>query len=183
MINKRLVDTSCDPAEFNKAKGIYETALKANGYEAKMSYVQQPTPPRHRGRKIIWFNPPYNRNVKTNIGKLFLKLLKKHFTRDHKYFKIFNINTIKISYCCTSNIGNLIKQHNSNVLMKGEVNDERPCNCRVKENCPLNGNCLAKNVVYEAKINHGTESMIYYGLCEGVSFQQPHKIIQKQSIP
>ena len=93
MINKRLVDTSRDPAEFNKAKGIYETALKANGYEAKMSYDQQPTPLKHRGRKIIWFNPPYNRNVKTNIGKSFLKLLKKHFTRDHKYFKIFNINT------------------------------------------------------------------------------------------
>ena len=133
-----------------------------------MSYDQQPTPPKHRGRKIIWFNrPPYNRNVKTNIGKSFLKLLKKHFSRDHKCFKIFNINTIKISYYCTSNIGNIIKQHNSNVLVKGEINDERPCNCRVMENCPLNGNCLAKNVVYEAKINHGTESMIYYGLYEG----------------
>ena len=32
-----------------------------------------------RKRKIIWFNPSYSRNVETNIGETFLKLLKKHF--------------------------------------------------------------------------------------------------------
>ena len=37
----------------------------------------------------------------------------------------------------------------------------------LRENCTLNGNDLAKNVVYEAKINHDTESMIYCSLCGG----------------
>ena len=31
-----------------------------------------------RKRKIIWFNPPYSSTVKTNVGKLFLKLVKQH---------------------------------------------------------------------------------------------------------
>ena len=51
-------------------------------------------PPKHRRRKIIWFNPPYNRNVKTNIGKSFLKLLKKHFTRDHKYLTSTQLRSV-----------------------------------------------------------------------------------------
>ena len=27
---------------------------------------------------IIWFNSPYSKNIKTNIGKVFLNLIKKH---------------------------------------------------------------------------------------------------------
>ena len=34
-----------------------------------------------RRRKIIWFNPPFSLSVKSNIGKLFFKLLKKHFPK------------------------------------------------------------------------------------------------------
>ena len=32
-----------------------------------------------RKRKIIWFNPSYSRNVETNIGETFLKLIKNIF--------------------------------------------------------------------------------------------------------
>ena len=32
-------------------------------------------------RNIFWFNPPFSQNVKTNIGKMFLKLIRKHFPR------------------------------------------------------------------------------------------------------
>ena len=42
-----------------------------------------------RKRKIIWFNPPYSSTVKTNVGKLFLKLVKQHFPKGHKLHKIF----------------------------------------------------------------------------------------------
>ena len=28
---------------------------------------------------IIWFNPPFSRNVSTNVAKKFLQLLDKHF--------------------------------------------------------------------------------------------------------
>ena len=68
-----------------------------------MSYAQTEVKNnRNRSRNIIWFNPPFSQNVKTNIGKLFLKLVKKHFP--------------KVSYSCMSNMSNFIKQHNSNIL-------------------------------------------------------------------
>ena len=31
---------------------------------------------RNKIRKAIWFNPPYRENVETNIGKLFIKLVR-----------------------------------------------------------------------------------------------------------
>ena len=42
---------------------------------------------RNGARNIIWFNPPYSQNVKTNIRKTFLKLVKNHFPRDNKLCK------------------------------------------------------------------------------------------------
>ena len=49
-------------------------------------------------RQIIWFNSPYSANVKTNVGKIFMRLFDKHFPRHHKYYKLFNRNNIKLSY-------------------------------------------------------------------------------------
>ena len=93
-------------------------------------------------RKVIWFSPPYSLNVKTNIGKVFLKLVRKRFPRSDKLSKIFNLNTIKISYSSMPNVKNLIKQHNSKILNKDRDKIQRPCNCRIKEICPLNDKCL-----------------------------------------
>ena len=53
---------------------------------------------RNRNRKVIWFNPPHGLNVKANISKVFLKPVRKHFPLSNKLSKIFNLNTIKISY-------------------------------------------------------------------------------------
>ena len=39
---------------------------------------------------VIWFNPPYSKNVKTNIARDFLRLLDKHFPPSHKLYSIFN---------------------------------------------------------------------------------------------
>ena len=49
-------------------------------------------------RLAIWFTPSYHQNVKTNIGKLFLKLVRKPFQKNSKYQNIFNSNTLKLSY-------------------------------------------------------------------------------------
>ena len=38
------------------------------------------------------------------ILRIFLHLLDKHFGRNHKYHKIFNSNSVKISYSCIDNI-------------------------------------------------------------------------------
>ena len=71
MINKRLSELSCDKNEFDKAKGIYEKALNESDFNTKLSYQNEPSERKNRNKKIIWFNPPYNESVKTNIGKQF----------------------------------------------------------------------------------------------------------------
>ena len=57
---------------------------------------------KNRQCKILWFKPPFSQSVKTNIGKVSLKLVRKHFPRHHKLHKIFNTNTLKLSYCISS---------------------------------------------------------------------------------
>ena len=122
---------------------------------------------RNRNRKVIWFNPPYSLNVKTNIGKVFLKLVRKHFPRSHKLSKIFNLNTIKISYSSMPNVKNLIKQHNSKILNKDQDKVQRPCNCRIKESCPLNGKYVYQCMVYKADGSTNNTYKECYGALEG----------------
>ena len=66
--------------------------------------------PRNRNRKILWFNPPYGQNLKTSISKLLIKLVRKQFPKNNKYYKILNLNTLKLSYCCPTHVGNIIKR-------------------------------------------------------------------------
>ena len=59
--------------------------------------------------------PPFSKNVSTNIGHRFLALVDKHFPKDHKLRKIFNRNTIKISYSCMNNTKQVIDNHNKRI--------------------------------------------------------------------
>ena len=84
--------------EFNKAKPLYEEILNSSRFNRNLKFENIKTKPlRNRKR----FNPIYNADVQTNIGKVFLKLVVKHFHKRQPYKKIFNINTIKLSYSCT----------------------------------------------------------------------------------
>ena len=103
--------------------------------------------------------------VKTNIGQTFLKLVKKHFPRGHKLYKIFKRNTLKLSYSCMSSMSSVIKQHNYRVLSTAE-NIDRLCNCKNKENCPLHGKCLQTCIVYKADVIT-KDSHIHYGASDG----------------
>ena len=102
--------------------------------------------------------------MKTNIGKLFIKLVRKHFPKNSKYNKVFS--TLKLSYFCTNNVGNIIKQHNSKVLSKTNDNIICKCNCRSKPNCPLNGECLTQCLVYKTKSKSSKTSLAYYRTSE-----------------
>ena len=64
----------------------------------------------------------FSLNVKANIGKEFFILIRKHFPRNHRFRKIFNLSTIKISYgsMVNVNIANLIEQNNARVLKNQE---------------------------------------------------------------
>ena len=104
--------------------------------------------------------------MKTNIEKIFLKLVRKHFPRHHKLPKIFNANTLKLSYCCMKNISNIIKQHNATVLATSTT-PKRLCNCRNKDTCPLDGCCLKQCFIYKAEVHVDNDYKIYYGAVEG----------------
>ena len=100
---------------FNSSKLEYEDALKKSGYTEPLIYIPSRPPGRNlNGRKIkiIWFNPPFNANVSTNVAKTFLPLIDKHSPRSNKLNKISNINTVKVSYSCTENMGNILNGHN-----------------------------------------------------------------------
>ena len=71
MISKRVTDISCDSDHFNKASPVYNTALKKSGFNENIKYSPSQPKQRNAKRQIIWFNPPYSVNVKTNVCKLF----------------------------------------------------------------------------------------------------------------
>ena len=82
MTNKHISNLSCNEYEFNKANPLDKSALKSSGFNYSMKFeAPVENAKRNRNRKVIWFNPPYSLNVKTNIGKVFLKLVRKHFRR------------------------------------------------------------------------------------------------------
>ena len=133
-----------------------------------MSYAQtEMKTNKNRSRNIVWFNPLFSQNVKTNIGKIFLNLIKKHFQNHHRLHKIFNLNTIKLSYSCMSNMSSFIKQHNRNILSSPPNSEKRSCSCRNKDNCPVAGNCLKTCIVYRADIIKVNETHVYYGASDG----------------
>ena len=81
---------------FGKSKIKYDNALKISGYKERLVYENSSVNESKKKRKhIIWYNPPYSANVKTNIGKIFFKLLNKNSPRGQKFYKIFNKNTVK----------------------------------------------------------------------------------------
>ena len=103
-VNKQITDISCNQDIFDAAKSTYEQALRNSGFIEELKYKNKDGEERTRNedkrkrrRKIIWFNPPFSLSVKTNIGKLFFKMLKKHFPKANQLSKIFNKNTIKLA--------------------------------------------------------------------------------------
>ena len=82
------------------------------------------------------------------MGKNFLHLLVKHFPANNKMHKVFNRNTVKVSYSCMKNMDSIISGHNNNILSL----KQKPfgCNCRKKDSCSLNAEYLTPKVVYHA---------------------------------
>ena len=149
---------------------MYETALKNNGYHATLKFEKSSQNTRRNwNRMVIWFNPPFSLNVKTNIGKEFFKLICKHFPRNHNFSKIFNLNTINISYSSMKNMKNLI--NTTQGFWRTKTFREK-CNCRVKDNCPLDWKCLHKCIVYQANVTNN-DCKEYFGTAEG-EFKLPY---------
>jgi len=170
-INRRLSDLSSNAEIFQRAAPPYQEALKNSEYDFELAYsmkMPQANMNRQRKRKIIWFNPPYSKDVANSIGKQFFSILKSEFPQSSRLYKIFNKNTIKLSYSCCMNIKSIISAHNKKELSTKENSHERLCNCRDASQCPLDGTCLRKSVVYQATVTtmENTPPETYIGVTE-----------------
>ena len=108
----------------------------------------------------------------------FLALVDKHSPKDHKLRKIFNCNTIKISYSCMNNSKQTINNHNKCILNSSKhidnttyntnIKDSKTCNHGQKNPCPLNRNCLQSSLIQQATVTHKDNSTTktYIGLTE-----------------
>ena len=149
-VNRRLSEISSDAGVFDEAAKPYREALRKSGcsFKRKFKPPQTSLPKPNRSRNIIWFNPPHNTNVKSNIGRRFLRLIEQSFPVGHQLRKIFNRNTFKLSYSC------MPKKHNKTILRKAAQTPQdqatKTCNCRKKEECPLKGTCPSEGVIYQA---------------------------------
>ena len=109
---------------FKESTTHYKYNFRQSGFNKKLTY--KPTDTNHQKhskhkRKIIWFNPPFSKNVSTKIIKSFLSQLDIHFPRNHIYSSIFNRNKIKVSYSCMQNIKSVINNNNMKVLNTAEI--------------------------------------------------------------
>ena len=167
-LSKRLSNNSSNETIFNEAKHDYENTLKDCGYKENLKYIENPPKRNNRNRNIVWFNPPFNKAVETNVAKKFLQLIDKHFPHTNTLHKIFNRNNLKISYGTTENMKQIINKHNKKLIKRKENTTMNKCNCRKKEECELNGNCLTKNTVYKATATTtSSPGKEYIGITEG----------------
>ena len=175
-VNTRLNSVSSNENVFNDAKKDYIEALHKSGHAPKFTFIPKTTnqnkeqkKKRQRRKNVIWFNPPFNKALKTNLGREFLKLLDKNFPVSNQLHQVLNRCTVKTSYCCTPNMAQIIQKHNNKLLKTtGEQQKDKKCNCRNKEACPVDNNCLEECVVYKATVLNnatGTEAE-YIGITD-----------------
>ena len=141
MIEHRISTLSSSQEIFNSEIGTYEKALRNSGHDLngdrKLKYkTSTEKKKRIRTRQITYFNPPFSKSVTTQIGKLFLELIDRHFKgtilEEH-----FNKSTIKVSYSTMSNVKDHIAKNNAkvnNAFLKCNDGDkeEKKYNCTKK---------------------------------------------------
>ena len=101
-INRRLSCISSDQEVFDEAAAPYQDVIRKSSFTFKLEFKpppqETPSQKRKRRRNVIWFNPPYNRNIKNSIGREFISPIERSFPSGHELRKVFNRNTLKLSY-------------------------------------------------------------------------------------
>ena len=79
--------------------------------------------------------------------------------------KIFNKNTVKLSYSCCRNISSKISSNNRRIINPLPTN--YGCKCRNRSDCPLDNKCLAPSIVYRAIVSAiNKPDKKYFGISE-----------------
>ena len=73
---------------------------------------------------------------------------------------------MKVSYYCTQNMGNTVKSHNKKLINSGN-HHALPCNCKRKEDCPLEGKYRTENIIYACIVStSGHPDKVYFGTAQ-----------------
>ena len=73
---------------------------------------------------------------------------------------------MKVIYCCTQNVGNLIISHNKKLINSSTLHVQ-PWNCRKKEVRPLERKCRTENINYKSIVpTSGLPDKAYCGTAE-----------------
>ena len=95
------------------------------------------------------------------------------------------MNTVKVSYSYSrmSNVKSIITSHNTRIIRKSQPQDinTENCNCRNKHACPLQNNCMTKDIVCKATINTGNtqDTKHYIGMTSN-TFKERYRNIHVQ---
>ena len=93
--------------------------------------------------------------VVTSTGFIFAHVAKETLV---KLRKIFNLNTLKLSYTSKGNLS-IIKTMQVQSLNRWE--NTWYCDCINKESCPLTCKCVAKCIVYQTKVTTAGRCVVY----------------------
>lgn len=163
MVAARLSKLSSTKEIFAQESPPYQDALREAGYPEEITY-SKPTKRNSRPRKVIWYKPPWSDDVSTNVGALFLRLLAKHFPSTSSLHRLFNRNNMKISYSCLPSMDAMIAGHNAKVISSSIPSTAPACNCRGgAPSCPLDGQCLQQDVVYQVDVKTDQDTKVYIG--------------------
>ena len=83
----------------------------------------------------------------------------------HKLHKIFNKDTIKISYSCMPNARAIIEGNNKKKMQIEESKSVgKQCSCPRIRKCLLQVKCLSRNITYQATVKCEDNEETYVGL-------------------
>ena len=131
-VEKRLSLLSSNEEIFLSAAPPYQEALRRAGHLYVLKFNPTQTDPRptkkSRSRRVLYYNPPFSISLKTKIGKKFFEILDRCFPPSNPLHKHFNRHTVKLSFSCMPNFGQVISGHNKGILKQTQP-QQGLCNC------------------------------------------------------
>ena len=76
--------------------------------------------------------------------------------------QLINRKQVKLSYCCLSNMGRKMSEHNNKLLGKPPV--QMGCKCQNKTTCHMPGKCTNDKLFYRATVTANNSEETYVGL-------------------
>ena len=132
-IEKHLSQLSSSSKDiFYDTTPYYEQCLANCGYNKKLTYQQQGENYKISGKSrkcnVIWFNTPYSKSLKINIGCFFLDFSTNIFHRATNFAK-----SLRLSYSYMPNLKTKIDEHNKKTLKNTLPPKAKSCNCLKKK--------------------------------------------------